>query len=534
MSTDPALPVHTKSSFTKAVGVVSGATFLSRILGYIRDMLIADLFGARASADAFFVAFRIPNLLRRLTAEGALTAAFVPVFTELYTTEGRQRAFSLTANILSIMAVLLTVVVALGVIFAEQVVWAVAPGFTDDPALFDLTVTLTRITMPYLLFISLAAVFMGALNATNTYFVPAVAPAFMNIAIISCALLLYDSFAEPTYALAVGVIAGGMLQLVVQIPILMSKGFRPRFTFDLTDKATRKIGLLVAPGILGIAVAEINIFIDTLLASLLPEGSISFLYYGNRITQFPLGIFGVAIGIAALPSMSAVMANGGKEKLGEMVSYAFRLSMFISIPASVGLIAAAAPIMNVLFERGEFNETARYGSAIALIYYSIGIWAFAGVKALVSAFYAMKDTATPVKIAAVSMVVNIVLNMLLMGPLQHGGLALATTLSSSLNALLLLWMLHRRLGNIEGRIIIGSIVRMLFASGLMGVATYFYLDTCYQYDAPGFWRMIHLGIAISGGAVLYFVVAYSIGSREAKTFYVKIKQRLHRPASQKP
>ncbi len=512
-----------KEKLTRAAGSVSLATLISRIFGFARDVIIADLFGARAVADAFFVAFRIPNLLRRFTAEGALTAAFVPVYTDKLKNEGRHAAFALACNVLTIMALFLIVVTVAGMVFAPSVVRVIAPGFTRDGQTFELTALLTRMMFPYLFFISIAAVLMAMLNSMGKFFIPAIAPALLNIAIITCALSLHDMFARPAMALAIGVLAGGVLQLSLQVWPLYKMGWRYLPRFDFGDAATLRVGALMIPAAFGMAVAEINVFVDTLLASTLPEGSVSYLYYGNRIVQFPLGVFGVAVGIAALPSMSGEVAAGGPGKLAGLVSHALRLTLFISIPSTVGLIALAEPINNVLFERGQFDETARIGATFALVMYAVGLAAFAGVKVVVSAFYALKDTATPTRVASYCMALNIALNLTLMGPMKHGGLALATSISSMVNIGFLLWLLHRRIGSVDASGIARAVWPMLCASVLMGVVVYGYAHLFFSYQSAAWIRALHLGVSISIGAVSYFTVALLMGSGEAGSLWIRIK-----------
>ncbi len=513
------------ANVNRSAGSVGLATFLSRILGFVRDMIIAALFGAMSSADAFFVAFRIPNLLRRLTAEGAMTAAFVPVFTDSYHTEGKKPAFLFACNVITILTIILVFLVAIGEVFTEKLVALIAPGFTATAESFALTVTLTQIMLPYLLVISVAAVMMGMLNSMKIFFLPALAPVLLNIAIITSALLLRNSFSEPTVALAIGVMAGGILQLAMQYFPLVKRGFRFRLSFDLKDRATRKVGLLILPGIFGMAVAEINIFVDTLLASLLPEGSVSSLYYGNRITQFPLGIFGVAISIASLPALSRVMTGGGFEKMTRLFTHAIRLTFFISIPAMCGLVILAEPISNLLFERGEFGESARISCAVAVVYYAIGLSAFSGVKVAVSAFYALKDTVTPVRIAAFSMLVNIILNLLLMKPLGAGGLALATSIASWLNLFLLLFFLHKK--GSYGALMQIVIPGMKMAGGaiIMSVPVWFYNNRFYSYADPALWRAFHLFSAIGIGLAVYFVLMLILKSPTAEEIKTTITTR---------
>ncbi len=506
-----------KDKIVKAASTVSLATLISRILGFLRDMIIADLIGAKAAADAFFVAFRIPSLLRRLTAEGALTSAFVPVFTETATRKGKAQAFALACNIATILVAILIAVSLVCEIFAPWVVRAVAPGFTSDEQTFELTTLLLRIMFPYIILISIASVLMGMLNSMGRFFVPASAPAFLNIAIISSVLLLGDMFEEPTIALAIGVIIGGFLQVAVQLFPLFSLGWRYIFSFNLKDPQTRKVGLLMVPAIFGMAVAEVNALVDTILASLLPEGSVSYLYYGNRITQFPLGVFGVAIGIAALPSMSNEVARGVTGKLTELLSHSLRLTLFIAIPSTVGLLVLAGPITNVLFERGAFTETARNGAVWALWFYAIGLFAFSGVKVIVSAFYSLQDTATPTKVAAWCMALNIALNLALMGPLQHGGLALATSIASMVNMFPLLWFFKKKIGDTDGYNIISSSFKAFLAAIIMGAGVAFYSHTFFSYDASIGVRVFHVTVAVFGGSFLYYLSALAFGSREAKT-----------------
>lgn len=511
-----------KEHLTRAAGSVGLATLISRLFGYVRDMIIADLFGARSAADAFFVAFRIPNLLRRFTAEGALTAAFIPVYSEALERKGKQGAFPIICNLLTILTAFLVIVTAGGVIFAPWIVKVIAPGFTHNPHTYELTTLLTRIMFPYLLFISISATFMAALNSMGRFFIPAIAPALLNIAIISCALFLYDMFDEPTVALAIGVLIGGALQLAVQVPALVKLGFRYVPSFDLEDSATRKIGVLMIPAAFGMAVAEINVFVDTVLASLLPEGSVSYLFYGNRLVQFPLGVFGVAVGIAALPTMSAEVAKGNAGKLTDLLSHSMRLILFVSIPSTIGLIILANPIINTLFERGQFDGTARAGAALALVMYAIGLVAFAGVKVTVSAFYSLQDTSTPTRVAAWCMALNVALNLLLMGPLQHGGLALATSIASMVNILALLWLLRKRIQSIDGYNIARSGAIMLTASVIMGGAVYGYIVRFYEYDDVLATRAFHLFSSIGIGVLVYMGFMLVFGSREA----ISVKNRI--------
>lgn len=528
MATDPrgadGASFH-KERIIKAAGVVSAATLISRILGYVRDMLIADLFGAKTAADAFFVAFRIPNLLRRLTAEGAMTAAFVPVYTEVYEKSGKQRAFDLACNIVTLLGVALVVISVAGALAAPWVVTALAPGFTSSQSAFNITTLLTRIMFPYLIFVSLAAVLMAMQNSMGRFFIPAAAPSLLNISIIVCALTMREWFSEPTVALAVGVMAGGVLQLALQVWELSRMGWKYVPSFNLKDADAVKIGALMIPATFGMAVAEINSFVDTLIASFLPEGSVSYLYYGNRLVQFPLGVFGVAVGVASLPSLSSEAARGG-EKLVELFSHSMRLTLFIAIPAAVGLIALSAPMTNALFERGAFDATARHGVIYAIIFYALGLPAFAAVKIVVGVFYALKDTATPTISAVWCMLINLVLNLALMGPLKHGGLALATSIASFVNVGTLIWLLKKRLGALDGRRMASSAGLMTLSSLIMGFVARWYLSVFFSYEAGVMERAFHLFVALGVGALVYFISMLALGSQEALSFKRRVMAKM--------
>jgi putative peptidoglycan lipid II flippase len=501
---------------TKAAGVVSGATLLSRILGFIRDMVIANVYGAAMATDAFFVAFRIPNLLRRLVGEGSLTAAFIPVFTEYLETEKKQEAWDLANSLITTLIIFLAGIALLGIVFAPFIIMIIAPGFHDPVDKYRLTVHLTRVMFPYIFFIGLTVMAMGILNSLKHFAMPALAPTLLNISMILSALYLSSYTENPVLALAYGVLLGGAAQLLVQIPFLWKKGLRYRFRLNFAHPGVKKVGLLMVPSVIGLAAAELNTFVDTLLASLLQEGSVSFLYYGNRLVQFPLGLFGVAMGIAVLPLFSIASAKRDIEELKETLSFALRLVFFLTIPATVGLIVLRVPIINVLFQRGEFFLSATYNTAIALLYYSFGLFAFAGVKIVVPAFYSLKDTKTPVKIGAFSMLFNIVLSLILMIPLKHGGLALATSLASILNLYLLLLVLRRRLGPLGLRKIIRSFFKSFLATLVMGAVLFYLSDVYFKIDSVFIDRMGVLVLSLAVGTLSYLFLSYFLKSEELR------------------
>lgn len=512
----------------RAAGSVSGATLISRILGFVRDVIIAQLFGTKMVADAFFVAYRIPNLLRRLLGEGALTAAVVPVFTEYLTTKSKEEVWKLANILFTIFILIFIITVATGVFFSPEIVRLIAPGYYQSPEKYALTVQLTRLMFPYLLFVGMAALTMGMLNSLRIFFIPALGPVFLNISMIVFALLLTPHLEEPIFALAAGVLVGGMMQFLIQIPSLMKKGFKYKIDLDTKNPGIRKIAVLMMPAILGMAVTEINIFVDTLLASLLPEGSVSYLYYGSRLVQFPQGVFAVAIGIAILPTFSQQAAKGQIEEIKETLSFGIRLVLFITIPATVGLIILGEPIINLLFERGAFVHQSTTATAYALFYYAFGLCAFSGVKVIVPAFYSLKDTATPAKIAVYSMIVNIFLNLLLMGPLKHGGLALATSLSSLMNVILLIIILRRRLGSLKGREILLSVIKLSIASIIMGSVLYLINSRYFNFNDD---IMPKAGILFGNifvGIGIYFLLSFLFKSEESKFLIGMVKNKLNR------
>ena len=457
---------------TKAAGVVGSATLLSRIFGFIRDVVIAWFFGAGLSSDAFFVAFRIPNLLRRLFAEGSLSIAFIPVFTDTLTNRGKDEAFEMARSAVRLLSVLLVVVAIAGIFLSPLIIRIIAPGFTDSTEKLSVTIFLTRIMFPYIFFIGLVALSMGILNVLGHFAAPALAPVFLNISIIGSVFLISPHMKAPVTSLAIGVVIGGILQLGLQIPFLIKKGFYFWQKAKFFHPGLKKIGWLMLPTIFGAAVYQINILVGTLLASLLPEGSVSYLYYADRLVQFPLGIFAIATATAVLPSISRQAAKKDLQAVQDTFVYAMKLVFFITIPSMVGLIVLREPIVALLFKRGAFDAKTTHLTAYALLYYSVGLWAFSAVRIVVSTFYALQDTKTPVRMAVISVCANILLGIVLMGPLGHGGLALATSLASMLNLGLLVRALRTKLGTVGLKTIMTSVYKTLICSVFMGVAVW--------------------------------------------------------------
>ena len=511
---------------------MSVATLISRILGYVKDMILARYFGATGLSDTFFVAFRIPNLLRELFAEGSMSSAFIPVLTEHQTKHGALEAKRLVNITFTFILIFVGLFCVLGIIFAPQIVSLIAPGFLKDAGKFSQTVLLTRLMFPFLLFISLAALVMGALNVRRVFFVPALAPAMLNVTIIVSVLLLVPVMEQPIIAVALGVAFGGLAQLAFQLPSFLRKDYDLRLTSQFRHPGLKKMALLIMPATMGMAVAQVNIFVSTILASFLPQGSITYLYYSMRLIQFPIGIFGVAMGMAALPALSEHAVKGEMEKLRDDFSFALRLLFFITVPAMTGLIALRGPIVNLLFQRGVFDYSATTGTADALLFYSMGIWAIVGVRVITATFYSLNDTKTPVKIAVAAMIINIALSVALMGPLKHSGLAFANALASGVNFILLFFFLRHKLGRIDGRRIMASFGKIAIASMVMAFAGGFILrGEIWTASGNTLEKTIYLAGAIVICLFVYGLVSFLLRGDEMNYLYEKMKSRLNRSSA---
>ncbi|MBZ0168640.1 MAG: murein biosynthesis integral membrane protein MurJ [Kofleriaceae bacterium] len=505
-----------RGRIARAAGVVSGATLLSRILGFVRDLIIARAFGAGTATDAFFAAFRLPNMLRELLGEGALSAAFIPVFTESFRTRGRESAWRLAWTVLTMLMLLLLAVSSVGIVFAPWLIRLIAPGFHAIPSKLDLAVYLTRMMFPYILFIGVAALFMAILNSQGHFATPALSPSVLNIAMIACALYLTPYVDPPIAALAIGVLIGGVGQLVMQIPAIWRRSRGVQWGIDVADPAVGRITRLMTPGIAGLAITQVNVFIGTLLASLMGEGGISILYYAFRLIQLPIGLFGVAIATAAFPTMAKQAANRSLGEVAATVAYAIRLVLFVTLPSMVGLIVFRVQIIQLLFERGAFDRTVTLATAEVVLFYAFGLGAYVSNRILVPAFYSLQDTATPVKIGMVAVVVNIVSSLLLMRPLGLGGLALATALSSFVNLGLLLIALQKRLGRLNG-LRVRSLAQIAGPAALMALIA---LSLVHFFDPltiePALRRAAVLAFELATSLVAFLVAAACLGSEEIK------------------
>lgn len=521
----PAHNVSERASIARAAGIVGFWTVLSRVLGFVRDMATALFMGAGPGADAFFVAFRIPNLLRRLFAEGALSAAFIPVFVETLQKEGKDAAGTLARATLTFAAGVLFAVTMLGILTSPWIVRIIAPGFTDEAVKFGLTVSLNQIMFPYILFISLTALASGILNSLGYFAAPAAAPILLNVSMIfSLTLCAGRLEMEPYYALAWGVLVAGVLQLALQAPFLRRAGVRLRPNFNFRNPQLRRVGVLFIPAAFGGAVYQINVLLGTVLASLLPSGSVSWLYYADRIVELPLGVFAIALGTAALPSMSRLAASHDLEGLRRSLSYSLRLIAFFTLPASVALIVLGEPIIAVLFQRGLFSYGDTQQTAYALTCYTVGLWAFSALKVTTQVFFALKDTKTPVWVSCVAVAVNVGVGVALMGPMAQGGLALATSLSAAFNVLVLFKLLGPRLGGFPAPGLGDSLVRIIAASLIMTGPLVWVRHVGKWSEGLTPMNALLLSGGVLGGMILFFVAAYVCKCRELRAILAMMRR----------
>ncbi len=428
----------------KALATTSSMTLLSRILGYVRDAIIAHAFGAGGLTDAFFVAFRLPNLLRRLFAEGAFSQAFVPILAEYRNREGIEATRTLLDHTATLLSVALVLTTLLGVIFAPQVIWLSAPGFTADPAKFDIAVRLLRVTFPYILFISLVSLAAGVLNTFHQFWVPAFTPVLLNLSFIACAVLLAPWLDAPVMALAWGAFLGGIAQLVFQLPFLQRIRMIPKLRWDPSDPGVRRILRLMGPAVIGVSVGQVSLLISTIFASYLPEGSVSWLFYADRLMEFPTGLLGAALGTILLPSLVKHHTDGDTGHYSDLLDWGLRVTLMLTLPAAVGMAVASVPLISTLFLRGHFHAIDLWEVRRALLAYALGLTGLISVKILAPGYYARQDIRSPVRFAILTLAVTQVMNAALMGVLAHAGLALATGLGACLNAGLLLRGLLRR------------------------------------------------------------------------------------------
>ncbi|PWS38526.1 murein biosynthesis integral membrane protein MurJ [Falsiroseomonas bella] len=500
----------------RSVATVGGWTMASRILGFARDMLIAAKLGAGPVADAFFVALKLPNLFRRLFGEGAFNAAFVPAFAGSYAVEGARQARELANSLAGLMTIWLSALVILGIVFMPQLLFVLAPGFVGEAVRFPLAVELTRITFPYLLFICLAALVSGVLNGMDRFAAAAAAPVLFNLIAMAALLGLTPFVATPGHALAWGVLASGVAQLALVLVAARSAGMainplsRPRLT-----PAVRGVLRRMVPGLVGAGVTQLNLAIDIVIASLLPAGAVSYLYYADRIAQLPLGVIGAAVGTALLPLLARQLRSGQPLSAHRSQNRAIELSLAFALPAAFAMAVAAGPIISALFERGAFGAAAASATAAALVAYAVGLPAFVLVKALTPGFFARGDTATPVKVGFGIVALNLLLNLALTPFLAHVGIALATSIAAWVNVAVLGWLLLRRRKLVLDRRLRRAVPRLLLAAAAMAVVLAA-LEAALFPLASGWARLLALGFLVGAGMAAYFGAAHLLGGLDLR------------------
>jgi len=498
----------------RALATVSSMTLVSRILGFVRDAVIARLFGAGLATDAFFVAFRIPNLLRRLFAEGAFSQAFVPILAEYRTRNGEGETRLLVDRVATTLSLAVFAVSILGILAAPWIIYVSAPGFSATLEKFELTVAMLRITFPYLLFISLVSLSGGILNTWSRFAVPAFTPTLLNLSFIFCALVLAPYFHPPVLVLAWAVLLGGALQLALQLPYLAKIGMLPRLRSDLWDPGVKRVLRQMGPAVFGVSIAQLSLLINTIFASFLANGSVSWLYYADRMMEFPTGMLGVALGTILLPSLSKYYSSDSTEQYSRLLDWGLRLTLLLALPAAVALALLAVPLISTLFHYGQFSVDDVWMTRRALVAYSVGLVGLILVKVLAPGFYARQNIRTPVKIAVITLVATQLMNLVLIGPLKHAGLALAIGLGACLNAGMLYYKLrqHRiyqpqpEWAKFGTRLALALLVMAAVLWGAMG-SEHWWLVAAWKQRIAGL-----LGIVCLGAAT-YFATLWLLGFR---------------------
>lgn len=515
--------METKYKIAKYAGIVIIATIFCRILGLGREIVISNRFGAGIETDAFFIAFMIPNLLRSFLGEGALNSAFIPIFAEYLTNHDRKKAEYFASNVLNILILILIIVVALGIWGAPLLINIIAIGFKSNIYKYELAVNLTRIIFPYIGFVAVAALFMGILNSYNHFLIPALAPAMLNISVIMFAITL--SFKYGIYSIAWGVILGGLGQALIQTPALIREKIKYSFVVDFNDPGVKKLLKLLVPAMIGLAITQINVVVDRTIASTLIDGSISALYYANRLVQFPLGAFGIAISIAIFPTLAKQAAKNNITEFKKSLLFGLRMLLFITVPSAVGLIVLKDSLIRLIYEHGIFSRAAANMAASALFYYSIGLFAYACVRLITMSFYALKDTKTPVKIGIYIVFLNIALDFILIRYLAHSGLALATSVAAILNLIILVKVLQDKIGDMELKSQASFLLKIIISSVFLGISCVLVsnylgsiLDLSNKYN-----QAIQVIVSIFSGGMVYLISNYILDVKEVRNLKQSIK-----------
>lgn len=498
----------------KSLAAVSSITMISRVLGFVRDTILARIFGAGVATDAFFIAFKLPNLLRRIFAEGAFSQAFVPILAEYKSQQGEEATRTFVAYVSGLLTLVLAVVTGIGILAAPWVVWATAPGFVDNAEKYQLTTDLLRVTFPYILLISLSSLVGAILNTWNRFSVPAFTPTLLNVAMIVFAVVLTPYFNPPIMALAWGVLAGGLAQLLYQLPALKRIGMLVLPRLNLKDAGVWRVLKQMLPAILGVSVSQISLIINTIFASFLVAGSVSWMYYADRLMELPSGVLGVALGTILLPTLAKTYANKDREEYSRILDWGLRLCFLLVLPCTLGLAILAEPLTVALFQYGKFSATDAAMTQQALIAYSVGLLAIIMVKVLAPGFYAQQNIRTPVKIAVFTLVCTQLFNLVLIGPLAHAGLALAISLGACLNAGLLFWKLRTQQLFQPQPGWAMFLLKLVLAAGLMSgvlLAGMHYLPAWVEGNMLE--RLLRLMALIMAGVVTYFGCLYLCGFR---------------------
>lgn len=508
-------------TFSKSLGAFSSATLLSRILGYIRDALVAAYFGGGLLTDAFYAAFKIPNLLRRFLGEGSLTAAFIPVFGDVLNKKGKEEANHFFHSLQTALFMVLTVLVGLGIVFAPQVARIVAWGFIRDPEKFQLTVELIRLTFPFLFIISFAALISAALNASGRFFIPALAPAGLSVGEIAFIVFFAAKMDSPVHGLAISAVVGVGLHFLWQLPTLYKEGYSLKWSNPFGNTDVKRVFWLMGPTILGLSADQINSFVDQLCASFLRDGSITALYNSNRVMQLPLALFGIAVASVSLPALSRHASQNNEKEFKETLNFSLRVANFVLIPAFIGLAVLGFPIVQALFQHGRFTEAQAWLTYQTLVPYALGLPAYSAIKILASAFYARKNTKTPAKIAMAIVALNTILCIVLMQYLEAPGLALAAAISSWAQTGILFIYLRRSVGLLGGRAIFKSFLWGILAGGLMGVICYLFAFVW----LAGFSVYIRVFVPLIIGVLVYFSLAKLLKIEECNFFLRSLLRR---------
>ncbi|MDD5297108.1 MAG: murein biosynthesis integral membrane protein MurJ [Rhodocyclaceae bacterium] len=498
----------------RALVTVSGMTLISRVLGFVRDFVIARTFGAGMATDAYVVASRLPNLLRRMFAEGAFSQAFVPVLGEYHNRRGQEETKRLVDHVATLLGLATFLVTLVGMIATPALIWLTAPGFSAEPDKFALTVTLTRITFPYMLCMSLVALAGGILNTWGRFSVPAFTPVLLNLVIIVMALFATPYFNPPVLVLAWAMFGGGVLQLLWQAPHLAKIGMLPRFSFSLKDAGVNRIMKLMLPALFGVSISQISLVINTIFVSFLPTGSVSWLYYADRLMEFPSGLLGAALGTILLPSLSRSHAQGNREEFSGLLDWGLRLTLMLTLPAALAMAILAVPLVSTLFQHGAFTTGDALQTKNAVVAYSVGLAGLILVKILAPAFYSRQDVRTPVKIGLLTLAVTQVMNLAFILPLHHAGLALATGLASCLNAGLLFRGLRRQAIYLPLPGWRSFSLKLVLALAALALVLWFGSGAeSWWLQVPTASRVLRLSFLIVAGIATYFATLFILGFR---------------------